>query len=97
MKISAEILLRSRTFWSIIGLFACANAVSMVLPRLRSDCCDQLVSEGFPFPFRTSGGVAGVSEFYLSGLLLDIVVPVTLAVLVVWIVRFFRGEGASPG
>lgn len=40
---------------------------------------------GFPFPFHISGGIAGLESFYVLGLLLDIVLALTLAVLVTWI------------
>jgi len=41
-------------------------------------------------PFHISGGIAGNSEFYLLGLLLDIAITLTLAVTATWIVRLIR-------
>ena len=95
MKFQLSVLVRSWTFWSVILVFAVANALSVLRPTFAPACCDQEVSVGFPFPFHVSGGIAGLSQFYVFGLLLDIVVPVTLAVLAVWIVRSLRTAGVE--
>jgi len=44
---------------------------------------------GFPFPFHISGGIAGVSDFYLLGLMLDLFTAVTVAISVTWFVKLF--------
>jgi len=41
-------------------------------------------------PFHISDGIAGVSNFYLLGLLLDVSIALTLAIAATWIVRLFR-------
>lgn len=48
------------------------------------------MTSGFPVPFHISGGITGQSNFYLLGLLLDIAIALTAAVLITWIVRLFR-------
>jgi len=40
---------------------------------------------GFPLPFHISGASGGLETFYVLGLLLDIVIALTLAVLATWI------------
>ena len=40
---------------------------------------------GFPFPFYISGGVTGDASFYILGLMLDVVLALTIAVLMTWI------------
>ncbi len=72
-------------------IFAAANLWSWIRHRLFPVCCDQEISVGFPFPFHISGGIGGASDFYVLGLLLDIVTALTLAVLFTWIARLFRG------
>ena len=91
MKFSFDLLWRSWIFWIVVAAFVVANLLSVILPRLDPACCDQEISIGFPFPIHVSGGIAGGSDFYLSGLLLDILLTWTIAVLVVWIVRLVRG------
>lgn len=44
---------------------------------------------GFPFPFHISGGIAGLSNFYVLGLLLDVTIALTAAVLITWIGKVF--------
>jgi hypothetical protein len=45
---------------------------------------------GFPVPFYISGGIAGLSNFYVLGLLLNISIAVTAAILLTWLARLFR-------
>ena len=68
-------------------LFAGVNLWTWLDDKLFPVCCDQEMSIGFPFPFHISGGIAGFSNFYLLGLLLDVVIALTMAVLVTWIVK----------
>ncbi len=91
MKFSLAVLCRSTAFYVTMLIFAAANLWSWIRHRIFPVCCDQEISVGFPFPFHISGGIAGASEFYVLGLLLDIVTAVTLAVLITWIARAIRG------
>lgn len=90
MEFSLEILRRSTAFAVVLALFAVANAWSWLRHKLMPVCCDQEVTVGFPIPFHISGGVAGTSNFYVLGLLLDITLALTIAVLATWIVRLLR-------
>lgn len=91
MKFSAGMMWRSRTFWAVIAVFIVANGWSWLRHRVDPACCDREMTIGFPFPFHVSGGLAGLSEFYVFGLLLDLVVAWTVAILAVWIVRGIAG------
>jgi len=67
-------------------LNAAANAWSWLRHRLGEPvCCDHFQNFGFPFTFHRSGGITGRADFFWSGLLLDIVVAWTIAVLLAWI------------
>jgi hypothetical protein len=90
MNFSLAVLHKSTAFYVTMLIFAAANLWSWTRHRLFPVCCDQEISVGFPFPFHISGGIAGASEFYVLGLLLDIVTALTLAVLITWIARLFR-------
>ena len=87
MKITAQVLLRSVTFLGVIGVFVAANVWSWARHRFWPVCCDQEITIGFPIPFHISGGIAGMANFYLLGMLLDIAVALTVAVTITWIVR----------
>lgn len=89
MRFSVQTLLQSRTFAGIVLLFAGANAWSWARHRFWPVCCDQEVTIGFPVPFHISGGITGSAEFYLFGLLLDVVVALTAAVTLTWVVLLF--------
>jgi len=91
MKFSLAILCESTAFYVTMLIFAAANLWSWIRHRLFPVCCDQEISVGFPFPVHISGGIVGASDFYVLGLLLDIVTAVTLAVLITWIAKLFRG------
>ncbi len=85
MSFSFSALGKSRTFLATALLFVIANAWSWLKQRLFPICCDQEITIGFPFPFHISGGLAGVENFYVLGLLLNIVLAFTLAVSAAWI------------
>lgn len=89
MKLTLPSLSESRTFIITLSLFAVANLWSWLRHQFDPECCDLETTIGFPFPFHISGGSAGISEFYLLGLLLDIVVALTLALLFTRIAAFF--------
>jgi hypothetical protein len=91
MKFSFAVLYRSAAFHSTVLLFAAANLWSWLRHRIYPVCCDQEISVGFPFPYHVSGGFAGTPDFYVLGLLLDVVTALTVAVLITWIVKIFRG------
>ena len=93
MKVSARVLRRSRAFWGVITAFLVANLLSALLPGIGDVEPGQETSIGFPFPFYVNHGIGGASEFYLSGLLLDLVVPPTVAISIVWIGLLVRGTG----
>jgi hypothetical protein len=90
MKFSVELLIRSWTFVGVTSAFVIANAWSWMGQRIDPVCCDQELTVGFPVPFHISGGIAGLSNFYLLGLLLDISIALTTAVTVTWIVKLVR-------
>ncbi len=90
MKFSLTVLFRSTTFYATLLIFAAANLWSWISHRFFPVCCDQEISVGIPFPFHISGGIAGASDFYILGLLLDVVTALTLAVLLTWIARLIR-------
>ena len=85
MTFSFRAVGRSRSFLITIFLFAIGNTWSWLRHKIDPLCCDQEMTIGFPFPFHISGGIAGLESFYVLGLLLDIVLALTLAVLVTWI------------
>ena len=90
MTFSFRAVGRSRSFLITIILFAIGNAWSWLRHKIDPLCCDQEMTIGFPFPFHISGGIAGLESFYVLGLLLDIVLALTLAVLVTWIATAFK-------
>ncbi|MGI9203335.1 MAG: hypothetical protein ACR2Q3_04970 [Woeseiaceae bacterium] len=71
-------------------MFLFANGWSWLRHYVMPACCDQEMTVGFPVPFHISGGIAGNSNFYLLGLLLDIAIVLTLAITATWIVRLLR-------
>lgn len=87
MKFSLAVLCKSTAFHTTWLFFAAANFWSWLRHRLLPVCCDQEISVGFPFPFHISGGIAGTSDFYLLGLMLDLATAVTVAISVTWFVR----------
>jgi hypothetical protein len=87
VEISKDLVFGSRTFWIVTALFLGANAWSWLRHRQDPLCCDQEITVGFPVPFHISGGIAGASNFYPLGLLLDIVIFVTVALTATWIAR----------
>lgn len=90
MEFSVRILQRSGTFIGVVAFFVLANTWSWMRHRLWPICCDQEITIGFPVPFHISGGIAGLSNFYVLGLLLDITIALTAGVLLTWFVRFIR-------
>jgi len=90
VKFSSHYLWKSRSFWGAIAAFALANLWSWLRHHVNPVCCDQEQSIGFPFPIHVTGGIGGFESFYVFGLLLDVVVAWTAAVLLVWIVRVYR-------
>ena len=90
MKFSVQLLLRSRTFVGVIAAFTLANIWSWVSDQLWPVCCDQELAVGFPVPFHISGGIAGMSNFYLLGLLLDISIALTIALTITWLAKLVR-------
>lgn len=90
MKFSFALLVKSTAGRITLLLFGGLNLWSWARHRFLPPCCDQQISFGFPFPFQISGGIAGSSEFYILGLLLDIATALTAAVFVTWIAEVFR-------
>lgn len=90
MKFSFTTVGKSRSFQGVIALFAAGNAWSWLRHKIDPVCCDQEMTVGFPFPFHISGGIAGIETFYVLGLLLDLTLALTLAVLATWIVRALK-------
>ena len=90
MTLSISVLRKSRTFVCSILVFLIANAWSWLRHQFFPPCCDLEVTTGFPFPFHISGGIAGARQFYVFGLLLDIVLALTLSVLAAWVAISIR-------
>ena len=85
MKVSFATLHASRSYWATLAVFAAANAWTWLRHRVgEPECCDRLQSVGFPFPLHVSGGIAGVDQLLVTGLLLDLVIAWTVAVAVAW-------------
>jgi hypothetical protein len=68
-------LLASTALFAVINLF--------ILLRIPS-CCDFIYPYGFPLPFFVRGGMAGIREFLLSGLVIDVVVLIMFAAAISW-------------
>lgn len=81
MKISGSLLFRSKAFWSVVAISVIANLWSWAREWLSPGCCDGETTVGFPFPFRIADTIAASAEFYPLGLLLDLVVTLTVAVI----------------
>lgn len=90
MTFSFALLVKSVAFRMTLLLFAGLNFWSWAKHRLLPVCCDQEISFGFPFPFHISGGIAGAADYYILGLLLDIAIALTMAILITWIVEGIR-------
>lgn len=90
MKLSVATLLRSMTFVGVVAGFIFANTFSWARHQFWPICCDQEVTIGFPVPFHISGGIAGLANFYPLGLMLDIVLALTVAVTLTWVVLLFK-------
>lgn len=71
-------------------LFAALNLGSWISYRYFPVCCDQQTSFGFPFPVHISGDITGESQTYLLGMLLDVAVALTVALLVTWIAELIK-------
>ena len=86
MPFSFSALHSSRSYWAVLGLFAAANAWTWLRHRVgEPECCDRIQTVGFPFPLHASGGFAGIDEWLVTGLLLDLVVAWTAAVIAAWV------------
>ena len=90
MRLTFAILYRSLAFRLTLLVFASLNLWTWARHGFVSNCCDREISYGFPIPFHISGGIAGMSDFYVLGLLLDVSIALTTAVLVTWIVKLSR-------
>ena len=90
VKFSLQLLWQSKTFVGVAIIFVLANGWSWLRHIVTPVCCDQELTVGFPMPFHISGGIAGSSDFYLLGLLLDIAIALTLAITATWIVRLLK-------
>ena len=87
MKLSYSGLITAPSFRVTLLLFAGLNLASWVRFRFFLPCCEQATSFGFPFPVHISGGIDGSANYYMLGLLLDIVIALTVALLVTWIAK----------
>ena len=90
MKFEVSRLRRSLALCTTLLLFAALNLGSWVRYRYFPVSSDQQSSFGFPFPVQISGGTAGTAEFYVLGLLLDITVALTAAIVVTWIAELLK-------
>ena len=90
MKITPSAVWRSWPFRLIIGVSLLGNAVSVY--RAASNREDG-ATWGFPFPFFTSGSGEEPASFFVTGLLLDVLLPLTVALVIVWFVRLARDLG----
>jgi len=73
----------------VLGLFAIANAYSFGrLARIPRPLLEDH-SAGFPFPVYAAGPDQP-GTLYVYGILLDLVSALTVAMMMVWVVRAFR-------
>lgn len=85
MQFSFATLHSARSYWATLAVFAAANAWTWLRHRVGEPaCCDRIETVGFPFPFHASGGIAGIDELLVTGLLLDLVLAWTVAVAAAW-------------
>lgn len=85
-------LWRSASFWVVIGLFAVGNLLTF---SRQSDAALNAASYGFPFPVFVPGDSSPEANFYVTGLLLNIALPFTIGLLVVWIARWLRNDASA--
>ncbi len=90
MKFELSRLRRSLAFRITLLSAAGLNLGSWVRYRYFPAGDDLQTSFGFPFPVTIRGGIEGTAEFYVLGLLLDVAIALTLAVLVTWIAELLR-------
>ena len=88
--VSFRTLRRSKSFVTTLVVFAVANVWSWLRHIVFPQCCDIEATIGFPVPFHISGGLAGAANFYLLGLLLDLVIAITLAITATWMMSLIR-------
>lgn len=96
MKFSFASVHATKSYWATLLLFAAANLWTWLRHRLSEpECCDRLIGVGFPFPFHVSGGIAGRDDLLVTGLLLDLVIAWTFAVIAAWIALSWRRRRPS--
>jgi hypothetical protein len=88
MKFEFSEVYRSAIFRITLFLLVALNIASGVRFFFFAECCDQSSSFGFPFPIQI--GAAGEAEFYLLGLLLDVAIALTVAVLFTWLSKLMK-------
>ena len=90
MKFQLANLWRSGAFLSTLLVFALLNAASWTRYRYFPTTDGTQSSVGFPFPLFIDDRFEGTSQFFLLGLLLDLAVALTLALLVTWLAEALR-------
>lgn len=93
MPFSFQKLWRSRVFRVTVALFAIGNAYSGLSQRFNSSSSAQEITVGFPVPFHISSAITDAENFYFLGLLLDIAIAFTVAVVLTWIRELLRSDG----
>ena len=100
MTFSFYVLHRSLAYWVTLGLFALVNVwTGLRFREALAACCEQRISAGFPFLFLVAGGDPVQSTFFWTGLLLDVVIARTLAVILAWLLLRLaaaRQAGVEP-
>ena len=86
MKVEFARLRRAVAFRVTLLVFLALNAGSWIRFQFFAETGIGQSSFGYPFPIRINDGFEATSNFYLLGLLLDIAIALTVAVLVTWLV-----------
>ena len=86
MSFSFKALHRSAAYWTVLAVFFCANLWSALQhSAVWPGCCESGHAVGVPFRFFIRGDDVTPAQFFWTGLLLNVVIAWTLAVLVTWI------------
>lgn len=87
MNFSFKALHRSAAYWLVLTCFVGANLWSALQQSaIWPGCCDRSDAIGIPFRFLITGNDVASAQFFWTGLLLDVAITWTLAVIATWIV-----------
>ncbi len=93
MSFSFGALHRSAAYWTVLACFVAANLWGALRQStIWPGCCGPGDAVGVPFRFFIRGNDVAPAQFFWTGLLLDVVIAWTLAVVVTWIVLGISGS-----